>query len=136
VPPFRYVQAVRFGDVDHARIVYYPRFFHYCHVAFEELFGAAGYRRLLDERMIGFPAVHVEFDFSSPLRFGDTIEVAITTDKLGRSSVTFAYEVTRVEDRQACARARVTVVAIDMRTFSPVEIPDDLRALFQGLDSR
>ena len=29
---------VRFGDVDHARIVYYPRFFHFCHVAMEEAF--------------------------------------------------------------------------------------------------
>jgi len=135
VPPFRHAQPVRFGDVDHAGIVYYPRFFHYCHVAFEELFGASGYRHLLDERKIGFPAVHVEFDFSTPLRFGDTIEVSITTATLGRSSVTFAYEVTRVEDRAACARARVTVVAIDMRSFSPLPIPDDLRALFQGLDS-
>jgi len=134
VPPFRHAQPVRFGDVDHAGIVYYPRFFHYCHVAFEELFGSAGYRRLLDERKIGFPAVHVEFDFAHPLRFGDTIEVAITKEKVGRSSVTLRYQVTRLEDGKDCARASVTVVAIDMRTFSPLPLPDDLRALFEGLE--
>ena len=27
---------VRFADVDDARVVYYPRYLHYCHIAFEE----------------------------------------------------------------------------------------------------
>ena len=27
--------SVRFGEVDQARVVYYPRFFHYFHQAFE-----------------------------------------------------------------------------------------------------
>ena len=134
MPPFRHVAPVRFGDIDHAGIVYYPRFFHYVHVAFEEMFGTAGYRRLLDERKIGFPAVHVEFDFSSPLRYGDSIEIAIHKDKIGRSSVTLRYVVTRVADAAPVATAKVTTVAIDMRTFQPVPVPDDLRALFQSLD--
>jgi 4-hydroxybenzoyl-CoA thioesterase len=134
VPPFRHVHPVRFGDIDHAGIVYYPRFFHYVHVAFEEMFGTAGYRRLLDERHIGFPAVHVEFDFVSPLRYGDSIEIAVSKEKLGRTSVTLRYDVTRVGDGANVARAKVTTVAIDLRTFSPVPVPDDLRALFEALD--
>jgi 4-hydroxybenzoyl-CoA thioesterase len=134
MPPFRHVAPVRFGDIDHAGIVYYPRFFHYVHVAFEEMFGTAGYRRLLDERKVGFPAVHVEFDFSSPLRYGDSIEIAIHKDKLGRSSVTLRYVVTRVADGAPVATAKVTTVTIDMRTFKPVPVPDDLRALFQSLE--
>ena len=36
--PFEFATPVRFADVDHAGIVYYPRFFHYFHMAFEELF--------------------------------------------------------------------------------------------------
>jgi 4-hydroxybenzoyl-CoA thioesterase len=133
VPPFRHLQAVRFGDVDHAGIVYYPRFFHYVHVAFEELFGTASYRRLLDERRVGFPAVHVEFDFVRPLRYGDSLEVTITNEKVGRSSVTLRYDVVRTADGAACATAQVTVVAIDMETFRPTPVPDDLRSLFENL---
>ena len=44
---------VRFGDVDYARIVYYPRLLHLLHVAFEELFEhhvGTGYASLMDER--------------------------------------------------------------------------------------
>ena len=36
---FRSRLKIRFGDIDHAGIVYYPRFLHYFHVALEEFFG-------------------------------------------------------------------------------------------------
>ena len=37
--PFECRIPVRFGDIDIAKIVYYPRFLHFCHVAMEEMFG-------------------------------------------------------------------------------------------------
>ncbi len=76
---FIYTAPVRFSDVDHAGIVYYPRFFHFFHVAFEELWrariGSRAYVELLDQDRIGFPAVRAECDFKSPLRFGDTMAI-------------------------------------------------------------
>ncbi len=38
--PFRTPLVVRFGDLDPAGIVYYPRYGHLCHVAMEEFFAA------------------------------------------------------------------------------------------------
>ena len=57
---------VRFGDEDHAQIVYYPRFFNFFHVAFEDFFGDQGhpYQKVLDEDQVGFPTVHIE-DFEA-----------------------------------------------------------------------
>ena len=46
VPAHAACEKVRFSDVDNAGIVYYPRFFHYCHVAREEFF-----TELLDEEL-------------------------------------------------------------------------------------
>ena len=73
---FTYTTPVRFADVDHAGIVYYPRFFHFFHLAFEELWrarmGARAYSELLDSERIGFPAVRAECEFRAPLRFGET----------------------------------------------------------------
>ena len=92
---------MRFADVDHARIVYYPVFYHYFHVAFEELFrqkmGADAYVSLLDEDHIGFPAVHSECDYRAPLRFADEAETVISLKRLGNKSVTLSYQVSRVE---------------------------------------
>ena len=88
--PFVFTVPVRFADVDHAGIVYYPRFFHYFHLAFEELFrqriGGRAYVDLLDKDRVGFPAVRAEAEYRAPLKFGDTAEIELTVERLGKTS--------------------------------------------------
>ena len=107
MPPFRHRMPVRFADVDHAGIVYYPVFFHYFHVAFEELFiarmGAHSYVELLDRDRIGFPAVSSSCDFKAPLRFGDTVEIELAVERLGEKSITFHYRVWKAAEGDRAA---------------------------------
>lgn len=140
MPAFTHRLRVAFGDVDHAGIVYYPRFFHYFHLAFEELFFTRlasddedGYRHVLDERRLGFPAVRAECDFKRPLRFGDWIEVQITADHVGTKSIALRYAIVAEATREVCAEGRVTCAVVDMRSFRSVPLPDDLRAIFEAL---
>ena len=119
---------VRFADVDPAGIVYYPVFFHYYHSAFEDFFGDAHgtpYPRWIAERRIGFPTVHVEADFARPLRYGDALRVVVTVPRLSRRSVDFRFEAQ--VDGQTAAWSVVTKACIDMDSFEPRSIPDDLR---------
>ena len=108
---FRTSIKVRFSDEDHARIVYYPRFFHFFHVAFEDFFESEGipYRACLDEG-VGWPAVHAVSDFESPVRFGDELEITVDVARLGRTSATFVYE-GAVGGRRA-VRGRIVVAGI------------------------
>ena len=80
---FDTVIQVRFGHVDPAGIVYFPRIFDYLHDVFEEVWeehvGQRYYHLLLD-RKIGFPLVHSEVDFERPLRFGDRPLVSVTLE--------------------------------------------------------
>jgi 4-hydroxybenzoyl-CoA thioesterase len=138
---------VRFADVDHAGIVYYPVFYHYFHLAFEEFFrqrmGQHAYVRLLDEERIGFPAVSSECDFKSPLRFGDTVEVELSLGRLGKKSITFHYRAFRISDDEASvetesgpqlsAEGKVICVVTDLDAFRAVEVPEKLRELFLAL---
>ena len=136
---FRHRFQVRFADVDHAGIVYYPVYYHYFHVAFEELFrermGAKAYLDLLDRRKIGFPAVHSECDYKAPLRFADTAEVAITLSKMGTKSLTLQYDLHRIDadERVRCAVGKVVCAITDLQAFQAVALPDDLKALFLEL---
>ncbi len=137
--PFRYSFTVRFADVDHAGIVYYPVFYHYFHVAFEEFFrermGADAYLALLDETKIGFPAVHSECDYKAPLRFSDRAETEISLDRMGNKSVTLRYRVSRMreEGQVLAAEGRVTCAITDLALFQAVECPSALRDLFLEL---
>jgi 4-hydroxybenzoyl-CoA thioesterase len=122
---------VRFGDEDHAQIVYYPRFFHFFHCAFEDFFDQQGfpYRDCLDGDRIGWPAVHAEIDFEKPARFGDVLDVEVRVTRIGEKSATFAYTALRGAER--LCRGEVVVACMAMDTYTAREIPDKYRALFE-----
>ena len=132
---FRTRIRIRFGDEDHAGIVYFPRFFHFFHCAFEDFFNAQGhpYKKVLDEDGAGWPAVHIESDFHKPLRFGDEMEVEVTVERLGDKSATFRYRGFKVgaEEEGEVAAARITVACIDMKSFRARPIPEPYRSLFE-----
>jgi 4-hydroxybenzoyl-CoA thioesterase len=128
---FRTMVAVRFGDVDHAGIVFYPQFFVYFHEAFERFWddNDRPYHRLLDERHVGFPTVHIETDYKLPLRYGDALDIELSVPRIGNRSATFRYTGFRHRDGQLACVASITCACVDMRTMKSVEIPDDLRAI-------
>lgn len=144
MPPFLARLPVRFADIDHAGIVYFPRFFHFFHVAFEEMWrehlGARAYVSLLDDDRLGFPAVRAECDYRAPLRFGDVAEVELRVIKLGRTSVTFGYRVYRAAETGAVEQPRLLVAEgstvsaiVDLSRFAAVEPPDKVRELLAAL---
>jgi len=125
---------VRFGEIDQAGVVYYPRFFHYFHQAFEEWFRQAlgvPYPDLVVKEGVGFPSVRVETEFLSPLRYGDRASVQIEVLEVGRKSLKLRYELTRVPDGVLSARATITTVAVDNASFKSVDIPDTWRKRFE-----
>ena len=123
--------AVRFPDVDFARVVYYPRFFDFAHQVMEDFFAAevgVSYAAMLRNRKVGFPTVHCEADFVSPLRFGDLARFELTCDKASERSVALQYRVTR--EGVHCATLKVVTVPVAMDTFTAVPVPADVRAAF------
>lgn len=129
------VLQVRFGHVDPAGIAYFPRIYDYLHDVFEELWEkhvGQRYYHLLLERRIGFPLVHSEVDFKSPLRFGDRPVVSVTCFKLGRSSLSLRY-VFRLADR-VLVDARQVTSCIDLDAMEPIPIPEEFRARFAELE--
>ena len=134
---FRTQIRVRFGDVDHAGIVYYPQFFIYFHEAFEDFFDDAGFRydKLLNERRVGFPTVHIETDYAQPLRYGDALDVVLTVPRVGGRSAEFRYVGFRHVDGQKSVDARITCACVNLDTFRAIDVPEDLRALFARFGS-
>jgi 4-hydroxybenzoyl-CoA thioesterase len=127
-------RTVRFEEVDFARIVYFPRLFGYCHQTFEDFFRdevGVSYPDMLQERRVGYPAVHAESDFKAPLRFGDPVRIVMDVVKLGGRSVTCRYRLYRGETDLLCTEVRLVTVAISMDVYGPVELPSDVRAVFE-----
>ena len=131
---FEFEKKVRFGEIDEAGIVYFPRFFNFYHLAMEEFFEQAvgvPYAEVIKKWKVGFPTVHVEADFFRPVVYGDVLVISMTFPKLGRSSVRMRYRARRKTDDSALADAQLTTACVDMETFRARMIPENLREIFQ-----
>jgi len=129
-----YLMRVPFGDVDHAGIAYYPRVFHYFHVAYEDFFHEVlkmPFQRFFEEGR-GAPIVRCEADFLAPLAHGMKIEVRCWIEKLGNRSWTWIFEIRDTEDPDAIeprVRGRVTKVFVDLDTMKSEPLDPKVRAL-------
>ncbi len=127
---FRATITVRFGDVDRAGIVYFPRFLNYIHIALEEYFSKVvgiDYPVLIKEHRLAYPTVHLEMDFMRPLRYGDRVGVEVKPEKIGTTSVTWTYRLFRPGEDEPAAVGRQVTVNTNMDTFEKFEIPEWLR---------
>jgi 4-hydroxybenzoyl-CoA thioesterase len=134
--PFECRIPVRFGDIDIAKIVYYPRFLHFCHVAMEEMFGhviGIPYHETVMREKVGYPTVKAEAEYLLPVGFGETLRMEVTTEKVGTSSVHFLFRGFRVSDGALAFRVRNTCVAVDMDGWKSRPIPPKHRAGFESL---
>ena len=123
--------TLRFGDVDPAGILYYPRLFDRVVRGYEELMIEAGWpvSELIDGGT-GMPIVNVEADLFSPARHGQTLDITLSPT-VNESSVVF--EVRFDHDGETVARAQQTMVTIDLDSFETRPVPEELRTALQAV---
>jgi len=73
------------------------------------------------------PRAHVEADFLAPLVFRDLVDVHLRVAAVGRSSITYEFEMT--QDGQAAVRGRAVAVLLSEARGRPVPWPDAHRRL-------
>jgi 4-hydroxybenzoyl-CoA thioesterase len=131
--PFVYLHPVRIDEVDAAGVVFFARYFGWCHEAMAAMLEPidGGYAGLLTKRGIGLPTVHAEADYFAPLRFGDTASIAVSIEKVGSSSCTLAFGVGRASDATRVASIRHVVAMADLREMKSRPLPDDVRRVFE-----
>ena len=137
-PPFKYSAMTRvgFSDTDAQGIVYYGRYMPYFDLARVEYTRALGLPfQPHGDRQFVMRAMTVEYH--APARFDDLLEVFVRTRRIGRTSVTTAFAVHRVDDDELMCAADQTLVFVDLAARSPLAIPDDFRTpvrAFEGAD--
>jgi len=72
-----------------------------------------------------YPRRHVEAEFLKVLVFEDEIEVRLRVERVGRTSITYAWEI--VKDGEPYVVGNHTVVLVD-EEGRPEPLPDDVRA--------
>lgn len=118
-------------DTDMAGILYFARQFRFVHDALEDLFESEGYKfdALFQQHDFIFVIVHAEADYLKPLKVGDKLEVHITIEKMGDSSVIILYDIYR-DAHELVGTAKTVHVCLERIARTKTSIPADIRSRF------
>jgi YbgC/YbaW family acyl-CoA thioester hydrolase len=115
---------VRWVDTDASGRIHYAAAFRYFEVAEWELFRRVGLSLRGHEKEFGFPRVEVSATFHAALYADDEIAVHVRPERVGNTSITFAFEVFREET--LCISGKVTSVFIEAQG-RPIPVPERIR---------
>jgi YbgC/YbaW family acyl-CoA thioester hydrolase len=108
--PIEHVERVRVAwvDTDAGGRIHFTAAFRWAEMA------ETGIRRKLGliEEWGSYPRRKVEAEFLQVLVFEDEIEVRIRPERLGETSITWAFEIAR--DGEVCVRGTIVVVHVDV----------------------
>lgn len=135
---FKLQRRVEFSETDAAGIVHFSNFFRYMEAVEHAFFRSLG-RSVVwkdHEPPLGFPRVHAECDYQSPLRFEDVFEIHLLVREKRPRSLSYQVRFSNLSARppREVARGLLTVVCVSKNpdgTFTPVRLPSTLADLIQ-----
>src|SRR5437773_3581278 len=82
-------RRIEWPDTDASGMYHNTAAFRFIEVAETALLDRLGFVHQIYGR---HPRVHIEADFLKPLRFRDLVDIHLTVSRVGRSSITYAFE--------------------------------------------
>ena len=73
--------------------------------------------------------VNASCDYLNECLAGDDVRVGVGYTRLGNTSATLGFELSRVADGEVLARGSFTQVFVDRESRRPTPVPDDIRAV-------
>jgi len=113
-----------------AGLLYFAKQFRFAHDALEDLFESEGYTfdNVFRHQNFVFVIVHAEADYLVPLKVGDKLEVHLSIEKLGNSSMCFFYNIYKT-NRELVGTVKTVHVCLDSTTRIKIPIPSNVREL-------
>jgi YbgC/YbaW family acyl-CoA thioester hydrolase len=136
---FQLIRQVEFPDTDMAGIVHFTAFFRYMEAAEHAFFRSLGLSIVSKgfDPAIGWPRVHAECDYKSPLRFEDRFEIRlIVKERLEkRIRYGFAFRTLDEDPVREIARGELVVACVSKTgangSMRSVPIPESIAALIE-----
>lgn len=125
---FVYRTRVRISECDPQGIVFNPNFLMYVAVAMAELWSTQIDLRVPLVEQFGVDVVtgSTTIDFKAPARPHDDLDVRLSVDNIGTTSVTYQFKIDRDETR--IAEGSVRYICVDPDLSGKTAVPDNFRA--------
>lgn len=121
----RIKKKIYYHDTDTGGVVYYANYLRHLEEGRFEYCLSRGINLVeLAKKGAIFPVVHLEIDYKSPARYGDTVEVFTRIEKIGFSSIHFIQEITR--ENVTLVKAKMICACVN-EALKPQPIPEKIK---------
>ena len=109
---FKLTRRVEFSETDMAGIAHFSNFFRYMEAAEHGFFRSLGFSIVSEG--IGWPRVHADCDFKSPIRFEDEVEIHLLVREKREKSISYTVIFRKLngEPVREVARGVLTVACV------------------------
>ena len=119
-------KKIYYHDTDAGGVVYYGAYLKHLEEARTEYFNKLGVDLVeYAKNGIIFPVVHLDIDYKSPARYGDTIRVFTRPEKIGGASLDFIQEIKRGEVMLVICKVALACVNNSLKL---TRIPEEIRS--------
>ena len=122
-----YRRRVEFSDTDAAGVAHFSRLLAMVEEAVHDFFRKNSIAVLSESA--GWPFAGLTVDFAAPCRFGDELEIGLSSFSPGGSSLAFQFEA-RSNGSEILA-GRATLCRISPSSGRPAALPETVRRVFQ-----
>ncbi|MCW8907899.1 MAG: acyl-CoA thioesterase [Sedimenticola sp.] len=123
--PFR----VRYSEIDGQRVLFNAHYLTFFDTSITEYFRNLPYDYMGQVEKTGtdFHTVRALVEFKAPVYFDEEIQVHVRVSRLGRSSITFAFEIHPAGQEDLRATGEVVWVNADQASHQSTAVPEQLR---------
>lgn len=126
---FTHRLRVRYGECDAQGIVFNAHYLAYVDVGLTELqrdaFGSYG--QMIEDHGVDLVVAEAQVRYRTPARFDDLLDVELRVPRLGTTSMTLAFALSRAGEEVASGELRY--VFVDARSWEKTPIPGAVRDL-------
>lgn len=125
---YDYEYRVIYGDTDKMGISYYGNYFRWFEAARTEYFRALGLPYTeCEEKGIFLPVVETSAKYLAPSTYDDLLVIRTSVSGLGRTSMTFDYQVFEKKSVKLLVTGFSVHVSVDAN-MKPSRLPDDVKS--------
>lgn len=126
---FTWPIRIYYEDTDAGGVVYYANYLKFMERARTEWLRAIGFdqSRMLDQLGLGFVVTEARARYRRPARLDDELMVGVAVESARGARIQFRQDIHRVDGELLC-RGRVDIACLDLNTFRPQPVPDEICA--------
>ena len=123
-----YELRVRYAEVDSQGIVFNAHYLTYFDTAITEYMRHLDfdYRTMISDKGLDFHLVKSTVEYLKPIGFDELIEIGVTANKIGRSSLTWTLMIFRKASTECLAKGEIVWVCSKVGTNKSHLLPADL----------